>query len=412
MRLNFYLKRGTVAVDVETAVIAYVRFNCHRLRFATGISIAKKNWNADKQRAKRGYLHETPINSRLESLAATITAEFVRLQHESGRVDPEIFTQRCKELLSTTKPVTRDLLQCFDDFIAGAKDRLRPASIKTYNTVRGHVKGFNDSYGLTVTFERIDRLFLERFIGYLLKVVQLNNSSAQKVVTILGTFLRWAHEQGLTESTEFRRFTRKAVPVGGEKSDQVYLTVSELDKLMNLDLSKRPHFDRVRDLFILQAHTGLRYGDIQQLGPEHIQEGNIRLVTGKNRKAIVIPFLPAARAIWQKYDGKLPRISNQKQNESLKDLGELAGLDTPVVVVDYRGIERIEKVEPKHKLIGTHTAKRSFVTVLRQRGVSVEAIMKATGNNRRTIERYIVATEHDAVSEIVAAWGKGERAKD
>jgi integrase len=160
----------------------------------------------------------------------------------------------------------------------------------------------------------------------------------------------------------------------------------------------------VRDLFVLQSHTGLRYGDLQGLGPEHIQEGSIRLVTGKNRKAITVPLLPAARAIWEKYEGKLPKISNQKQNEYLKELGKLAGIDSPVVVVDYRGIERIERVEPKHELIGTHTAKRSFVTVLRQRGVSIEAIMKATGNNRRTIEKYIVATQQDAVEEIRGAW--------
>jgi integrase len=407
MRISYYLKRASKAPDTETAIVMYVRFHDRLVKVPAGLSIARKHWNEEKQRAKRGYLHEAAVNFRLDQLAATITAEFVKLQGEGGRVDVETFRKRCRELLAPS-PATmpaRDFLQCLEDFIEGSKDRLRPASVKTYNTVKGHLTGFAEAYGLTITFERIDRLFLDRFIAYLLKVKQINNNSAQKVVTILGTFLRWAHEQGITGSTEYRRLTRKAVPIGGEKSDQVYLTAAELNALMELDLSGNQRLDRVRDLFVLQSHTGLRYGDLQGLGPEHIQEGSIRLVTGKNRKAVTIPLLPAARAVWEKYGGKLPKISNQKQNEYLKELGKAAGLDTPIVVVDYRGIERIEKVEPKHELIGTHTAKRSFVTVLRQRGVSIEAIMKATGNNRRTIEKYIVATQQDAVDEIRGAWG-------
>lgn len=100
----------------------------------------------------------------------------------------------------------------------------------------------------------------------------------------------------------------------------------------------------------------------------------------------------------------MPSITNQKQNDYLKELCELAKIDTPVVLVDYRGAQRMEKTVPKYKVIGTHSAKRTFVTILRQRGVSVEAIMKITGNNRRTIETYIANTESDAVSEVERAW--------
>ena len=54
--------------------------------------------------------------------------------------------------------------------------------------------------------------------------------------------------------------------------------------------------------------------------------------------------------------------------------------------------------------LGTHTAKRSFVTILRRLDVSVEAIMAITGNNRQTIEAYILLTEEDAASEVRQAW--------
>jgi F420-0:gamma-glutamyl ligase-like protein len=131
---------------------------------------------------------------------------------------------------------------------------------------------------------------------------------------------------------------------------------------------------------------------------------NIHLVTTKNRKSVTVPLLDEAMAVWRKYGGRLPRMSNQKQNEYLKELMKRAGINKEMVVVDFRGAERIEKVVQKCDLIGTHTAKRTYVSILRRRGISVETIMKITGNTRRTIERYILTDEEDVGREIKAAW--------
>ena len=54
-------------------------------------------------------------------------------------------------------------------------------------------------------------------------------------------------------------------------------------------------------------------------------------------------------------DGKvLPVITNQKMNDYLKELAELAGIDEPVRQTYYRGNERIDEVTPKYALLGTH----------------------------------------------------------
>jgi integrase len=219
----------------------------------------------------------------------------------------------------------------------------------------------------------------------------------------LKAFLRWANDHGHSSSTEFRKFLQKRLPQG-DKSEKVYLTLPELDLVRQLDLSDSPRLERTRDLFLFQAHTGLRFNDMCRLRAEHIRDGEIQLVTQKNRRAIRIPLLPDAASIWEKYEGRLPSVSNQKQNDFLKELMRLAGITTPVVQVDYRGAQRIEAILPKCELISTHTAKRTFVTILRQRNVSLETIMRMTGNSRRTIETYIVTTPLDARREIEEAW--------
>ena len=68
-----------------------------------------------------------------------------------------------------------------------------------------------------------------------------------------------------------------------------------------------------------------------------------------------------SKAILDKYkdvafedDKVLPVITNQKMNDYLKELAELAGIDEPVRQTYYRGNERIDEVTPKYALLGTH----------------------------------------------------------
>jgi hypothetical protein len=86
---------------------------------------------------------------------------------------------------------------------------------------------------------------------------------------------------------------------------------------------------------------------------------------------------------------------------------ERAKVDALVHVVSYTGTTRKESTVPKFEAVGMHGAKRTFVSLLRQRGVSIEALMKATGNNRTTLERYILRTDAEALDEIREAWADG-----
>ena len=47
------------------------------------------------------------------------------------------------------------------------------------------------------------------------------------------------------------------------------------------------------------------------------------------------------------HDKALPVITNQKKNEYLKELAELAGINEPIRQTYYKGNERIDEVTPK-----------------------------------------------------------------
>jgi hypothetical protein len=77
----------------------------------------------------------------------------------------------------------------------------------------------------------------------------------------------------------------------------------------------------------------------------------------------------------------LPVISNEKMNARLKDLGKLAGFDTPTRLVYFQGNTRHEEIFPKWQLMTTHVARRTFVVNALRLGIPPEVIMRWTGHS-------------------------------
>ena len=97
------------------------------------------------------------------------------------------------------------------------------------------------------------------------------------------------------------------------KTDEIALTLAELQKLYEVDLSGLPlGYTTVRDSFIVACLTGLRFQD-WQIQPENLQyvlDGDtnraiLKVITHKKHKTVLIPLHPLALSLLQKYDFKL-----------------------------------------------------------------------------------------------------------
>jgi len=108
----------------------------------------------------------------------------------------------------------------------------------------------------------------------------------------------------------------------------------------------------------------------------------------KTSDSLVIELNKHSKAILDKYkdvlfeDYKaLPVISNQKMNEYLKELAELAELDEPVRETFYQESERIDTISPKYALLGTHAGRRTFICNALALGIPAQVVMKWTGHS-------------------------------
>lgn len=119
-----------------------------------------------------------------------------------------------------------------------------------------------------------------------------------------------------------------------------------------------------------------------------VKEEHIEITTIKTADSLIIELNDHSKAILEKYkdipfqnNKALPVVSNQKMNEYLKELGELAEIDEPVRETYYKGNERIDEVTPKYALLSTHTGRRTFICNALALGIPVQVVMKWTGHS-------------------------------
>ncbi|MGM9797966.1 MAG: tyrosine-type recombinase/integrase [Parabacteroides sp.] len=104
----------------------------------------------------------------------------------------------------------------------------------------------------------------------------------------------------------------------GRSAERVTLTVEELDRLKRAEIPD-PKESRMRDLFVFQCVTGLSYADMATLdmGRSATDIGGGRmLINGRRVKTgedYTVVLLPSAVEILDRYDWRLPIISNQKR---------------------------------------------------------------------------------------------------
>ena len=163
-----------------------------------------------------------------------------------------------------------------------------------------------------------------------------------------------------------------------------YLTQEELAKLESC-IMPTACLEHVRDVFIFQTYTCLSYVDLKNFDTSVIN-ANGQVYTGhrgKTGQEFTFYLFSKARAILDKYNGKLPVISNVKYNEYLKVVALTAGIDKP---------------------ISTHWARHTGATLLLNKGVDMEVIAKILGHastkqTRSTYARMLDTTVADAMKE-------------
>lgn len=173
----------------------------------------------------------------------------------------------------------------------------------------------------------------------------------------------------------------------GEKSVQ-FLTEEEVEKIRTTDFHNES-LNRVRDLFVFQAASGLSYTDMAKLVPSDFQQapnGQYYIHDKRNKTGVFYTavILDEGVEILKKYNFKLPILGNHKLNVYLKTIRDICGIDKPIF---------------------SHVARHTYATRCLNRGIRLEVVAKLLGHSTtRITQHYAKLLKGNILSEVQEAF--------
>jgi integrase len=410
--------------DEITSIYLDVRYKGKRLVYGTGLTIDPKLWNNDTMRATNkpqsiseykkdpnAGLHCKKINSQLNKVQDIVFDYLLKAGENVG--SPEevkaFLIQQISPEKSNKKQTT--LKGYIDRFITEIESgqlqtskgtKYAATTIKAYKSFRLRFNEFQTKKRKVYDFDDIDQEFYDRFTTYLTSIGNKPGSTG-KQIKCLKSILRIALDEKIHNN---RSFQSRKFKVQRPESEAIYLTEAELSRISKLDLSKKPHLEIARDVFLIGCYTAQRISDYSKINQNSIRKtakGNsvIDLRQTKTGNRVVVPIKPELTNLLKKYDYSVPHIFEQKLNDRIKEVGKLAGISESVHVSEYKNGLKVLKHVPKYSLIQSHTARRTGATLMYLAAIPLPDLMTITGHRSiKQLMQYIKVTEEETAEKL------------
>lgn len=400
----------------RSSIDAFIRYKGSRYFIATGESVLSAFWKPEKGRLaedKRKYPEASEINIRLEKWENTLNRVVNEFSYKMQIPSKEEFKIAVNQELKIIDKSQETFRSYIEEFIpkSGRSDSTK----RSYNSTLFNLKNFEDKFQTKLQYTDIDLNFYRNFKAYIEDEGKSKNYFGTLIKNIK-LFMDEAKEEGKHDSNEYRN---KKFHTVSEAADTVYLNEDELLKIYKLVFSdeairkqykgiisrdirrKRIVLEKVRNRFLIGTYTALRVSDFSRLSEINLDNNFIRIqpIKGssvRKNEDIIIPIHWIIKEILEKGFDLSERVHDQKINKYIKEICEMAGLDTLITTSKTIGGSIKEEVNPKYKLITTHTARRSGATNMFNAGIPSIRIMKITGHKtEKAFMKYIRISQEE-----------------
>jgi integrase len=298
------------------------------------------------------------------------------------------FDKGLRKVKDFTPDINTHLVAFAEDFIKNAK---KTGDMKTqYQTTLNNIIEYEKEKEVKLKLTDIDLEFYDEFVEFLRLQDYAPNTIGNRIKN-LKLFLNVAFKKKIPVCLDFKLPDFKKIT---EETFSVYLNEDELLRLYRLDLKDNAIQEKTRDLFLIGAYTGFRFSDYSTLCKRHFNvDDTIQKRTEKQELSVVLPVHPIVQKIIKRNNGEIPKVGYGTFKSTLREICQIAKIDNDVTYVKTRGDKSETITEPKWKLIGSHTARRSFATNAYLGGVPSISIMKMTGHKTESsFMKYIKIT--------------------
>lgn len=390
-----FILRNTSNNLSEALIYARITVDRKRAEISLARSIDPQSWDATRQIVNGSKELVSRINPFLEECRYKLIDCYQQLKSQNGFVTANAI----KSLFLGDDRVQNTLLSLLQYHNVNSQNILKYGTLKNYGATEKYLRQFLILKYKTddILLVRLNYQFITQFELFLRTTEPLDKSNPltnngvmkhmerlRKVVT-LGVKLEWIPRDPFAQYK--LRFQR---------TERDFLIEEEIETLENIQLPNEK-LEKTRDLFMFACYTGLAYIDMANLNPNNIiigidKEYWIKTSRQKTITKVSVPLLPQALALIDKYKSHpvvkkygrvLPKMSNQKINNYLKEIATLCGIN---------------------KNMTFHLARHTFATTITlNNGIPLETVSKMLGHTKLSTTQVYVHVLERKISDDMRA---------
>lgn len=281
-----------------------------------------------------------------------------------------------------------------------AKSKLHPNYGANVSSLIHNLTALEDQFRVTLKTIQITDVFWSYFVSFC-QGRGMKASSINTMCNQLCSILNWAVKYNAEVSPTYRDVVAQKVT-----NQEIALTSDEVSRIAYFDIDRfyerrrkdfRDTMHRVRDMFVLSCNLFQRHSDMVRID-ETCFERNVFSITQQktgNRAVVNIDqYAIDAKTtyrILERYNYQAPyKASIGNYNYNLHILMRDIGFDEKIRVEERKDGQLVSTLVPKWKLISSHTARRTAITINVIRGHNPHALKRCSGHSDlRVFDSYI-----------------------
>lgn len=358
-------------------------------QISTGYKVFPHEWDAEQSK---------PVPTGNNGRAAIVQSITRKLRSDMERLDAIIERFESQRRNYSSDDVVAEFRRTggentFFNFMEHAIARLRQlnrtGTAKNYSAALGSFKRFRNNGDIQM--EAIDHILVEDYQAYLTSNGLVPNSISFYTRILRAVYNR-AVEQGLT--ADRRPF--RTVFTGTEKTRKRAVSISDIKRIRDLDLSLKPNLEFARDLFVfLFLCRGMSFIDAAFLKKSDIQNGVLTYRRHKTGQVLHIKIIAPIKELVDRYSSRdspylLPIVTRpngderkqyetalRRVNKSLKIIAGMVKLPIPLT---------------------TYVSRHAWATIAKSKNVPVNVISDALGHDSiATTQIYLASIDTSVI---------------
>ena len=360
----------------------------------TDYRIHEYEW--DKQRGE--IVKEFPLsavrNEALKIIRDKVLWEQRKLEQIAKSFESVGKSYTAADIIRRYKESASDITTVFEYIHCQSERMTMLGRVRTGETYRQTLNSFmRFRNGVDLHFDMLDADMVEQYESYM-RTNHLSRNTTSFYMRILRCIYNRAVDDGLTTQTDpFRR-----VYTGVDKTAKRAISLKEIRRIKELDLTDNPDLDYARDMFLFSFYMrGMSFIDLAYLRKKDLANGYITYIRKKTGQQLTIRWERSMQEIVDKYPENptqylLPIITKQdgterKQylnkilfvNRKLKQVGRLAKISTPLTM---------------------YVTRHSWASIAKSKNVPLSVISEGMGHdNEETTRIYLASIQTNQIDE-------------